>query len=149
MIALQITDLRSFTSLLFLHDAFDEFQICEAVFSVAATYRIDGRRNRDFYDTDEWDGLTSKEYLTWKEVRPRCFEWIKGRRRPLMFKIVLRSPNTEKGMSFLNIRYDDSGLFCVTGFSAAAFSLDRTDEREWDDRIRRYFKKKGIPFEEA
>lgn len=149
MIALQITDLKSFTSLLFLHDTFDAFQICEAVFCVAATYRIDGRRNRDFYDTDEWEMLKNPEYLTWKEVRPRCFEWIKGSKRPLMFRIVLRSPNTEKGMSFLNIRYDESGLSCVTGFSAATFSLDRTEEREWDDRIRLYFKKKGIPFEEA
>ncbi|MCI8513269.1 MAG: hypothetical protein HFI93_01360 [Lachnospiraceae bacterium] len=149
MIALQITDLKSFTSLLFLHDAFDAFQICEAVFSVAATYRIDGRRNRDFYDTDEWDALPNPEYLTWEETRPRCFEWIRGSKRPLRFKIVLRSPNTEKGMCFLNIHYDNSVLRCVTGFSTSAFSPDRADEREWDERIRLYFKKKGISFEET
>ena len=148
MISLRITDLKSFTSMLFLHTTFDAFQICEASFSVAGTYFIDGHRNKDFYDTEEWEQLNSPEYLTWGEVRPRCFEWIKGSRLPLGFKIVLRSPNTEAGTAFLNIRYDQTTMLCVTGFSAKAFSLDRTQERDWDERIRQFFHKRGIAFEE-
>jgi hypothetical protein len=148
MIALHITELKTFTSLLFLHNTFDAFQICEATFSVAATYFIDGHRNKDFYDKEEWENLKSQEYLTWQEVRPRCFEWIKGTRLPLGFKIVLRSPNTESGACFLNIRYDASGLQCVTGFSPVAFSMDRTKDREWDEKILRYFKSQAILYEE-
>lgn len=149
MIALRITDLKTFTGMLFLHTTFDSFQICEASFSVSATYFIDGHRNKDFYDTEEWEQLKSKEYLTWGEVRPRCFDWIKGSRLPLGFKIVLRSPNTETGTAFLNIRYDQASLQCVTGFSAKTFSMDRAQERDWDDRIRTFFKKQGISFEEC
>lgn len=149
MIALRIVDLKSFTSLLFLHTAFDAFQVCEATFSVACTYFLDGRRNLDFYDTEERSSADLSEYLTWEEARPRCFEWIKGSRLPLGFKIVLRSPNTEAGTAFLNIRYDASGLQCITGFSPKTFSLDRTAEQDWDARIRLFFRRKGIAFEEG
>ncbi len=149
MIALRMTDLKSFTTSLFLHTTFDAFEICEASFAVAATYFVDGHRNKDFYDTDEWEGLKHREYLTWGEVRPRCFEWIKGSKLPLGFKIVLRSPNTEDGTAFLNIRYDQAGMQCITGFSAKTFSLDRAAERDWDDRIRRFFQKQGMSFEEV
>lgn len=149
MIALRITELKNFTTMLFLQTTFDAFQICEAAFSVAATYYLDGHRNRDFYDDEVWETLENPEYLTWGEVRSRCFDWIKGTRLPLGFKIVLRSPSTENGTSFLNIRYDQSGMQCITGYSPKTFSLDKEPERDWDQRIRRFFQAKGIAFEEA
>ncbi len=33
---------------------------------------------------------------------------------------------------YLNIRYEDSTLYCVTGLSLKIFTLDKTIEQEWD-----------------
>ena len=47
---------------------------------------------------------------------------------------------------YLNIRYENGALSCVTGTSLKIFTLDKRLEYEWDEMIRRYFKKKQVPF---
>ena len=45
---------------------------------------------------------------------------------------------------YLNIRYEDSTLYCVTGLSLKIFTLDKTIEQEWDRQGELLLKKMGI-----
>ena len=47
---------------------------------------------------------------------------------------------------YLNIRYENGVLSCITGTSLKIFTLDKRLEYEWDETVRRYFKKKQVPF---
>ena len=50
---------------------------------------------------------------------------------------------------YLNIRYENHAVSCVTGTSLKVFTLDKQIEHEWDDTVRRYFKKLQIPYVSA
>ena len=49
---------------------------------------------------------------------------------------------------YLNIRYEEGKLFCVTGTSVSIFTLDKTLDMEWDQAVRSFLKKNEIIFEE-
>lgn len=49
---------------------------------------------------------------------------------------------------YLNIRYEEGKLFCVTGTSVSFFTLDKTLDSEWDQAVRSFLKKNEIIFEE-
>ena len=72
-------------------DDFDAFLLEQAVISTYNTFTIDGRDNRDFYSTEEWENkeLRPYEFSTWKKVRPVCFDLIKGKHTPAAFHFVL------------------------------------------------------------
>ena len=73
---------------------------------------------------------------------------IRGKRLPESFRVVLQLPQDqaerfclelgEKEQDapglYLNIRYEDGTLYCVTGISLKVFTLDKTLEQEWDRR---------------
>lgn len=106
---------------------------------------------------------SERDYSSWKQLRELCFSIIKGKRTPLSFRFVFSlSPENiarligQKGLDFqasdvqglyLNIRFDGSGLQCVTGTSLKTFSMDKSLEHEWDAMVPRFFDKKGIAFE--
>ena len=46
---------------------------------------------------------------------------------------------------YLNIRYENHAAACVTGTSLKIFMLDKQIEQEWDETVRRYFRKLQIP----
>ena len=50
-----------------------------------------------------------------------------------------------KGL-YLNIRYDEGQILCVTGTAVDYFTLDKSLERAWDAAVENYFKAKQIPF---
>src|SRR5574344_1330903 len=92
MQALQITSLKPFMNALLAGDLFDIFLLEEALIATAATYTIDGRINKDFYTTEEWNDkqLHPHEFVAWQEMKPICFNLIKGKRTPLQFKFVFQ-----------------------------------------------------------
>lgn len=109
-------------------------------------------------------GITSSvsadRFAAWKLLRPHCFQIIKGKQLPESFSVVLKLPNagTEKFVRgaapnlaegtvsglYLNIRYAEKALTCVTAVSYGQFTLDKSVEREWDESIRKYLKTAGI-----
>lgn len=101
-------------------------------------------------------------YVLWKRVRPFFFDLTKGKNTPLSFRIVFRlAPHNvakllmQSGISltaedvdglFLNIRFDENGLYCISGTSLRIFSLDKSLEHAWDAMLEKFFRKKEIPF---
>ena len=148
MVAIKIEDVKEFTSRLFLKDSFDGFLLKEAQIVTFGSVSIDGRLRRGFFFPQELERLGQEAYAPWSLWRPHCFELIRGKRLPESFRVVLQLPQDqaerfclelgEKEQDapglYLNIRYEDGTLYCVTGISLKVFTLDKTLEQEWDRR---------------
>lgn len=153
---------------------FDQFLLYEAVISMGNTYTIDGHINRDFYTSDEIDILKqqacdngrifSEELVRWESVKGFCYECIKGRKRPLSFKIIfcLAPENVNRFLSgydisvtsdqinSLNIviKYDGNALTCTTAVSFKIFTLDKSPEHAWDEMFSRFLIAHGYEYEQ-
>ena len=77
---------------LLLSESFDLFLLEEGTVTVANTYHIDGHIRKDFYTKEEQTdaSVCPYDFSSWKEMRPLCFQLIKGKRTPISFKFVLR-----------------------------------------------------------
>ena len=160
MIGFQIEDMGAFTRKLFLEKDFDDFLLKEATIVTFNRFTIDGRLHRGFYSAQEQEQMEMNPYSLWSQVRPICFSLIKGKRLPESFQITLEAPpkrldaflaecrlQTDAGQIkglYLNIRYENGRLQCITGTSLAVFTLDKSVEREWDEYVGRMLKNMGI-----
>ena len=157
MTAFTICDIRQFTSKLFVRETFDRFLVREAVIVTFNTFTIDGSVRRGYYSPDEQEAEQIGAFSSWRVLRPFCFSLIKGKRLPESFSIVLRLPpddtarllaayrlpQQDAGL-FLNIRYENQRLRCITGVSLSSFSIDRTLEQEWDRRVEAFLRSEEI-----
>ena len=137
MIALKITHIKQFMNRLLAGEDFDSFLLEEASISTYNTFIIDGRQNRAFYSTEEWEDKEIRPYdfSTWKTVRPICFDLIKGRHTPVKAFV-------------LNIKYDGAGLTLVTGTAFHTFLMDKTPDVLWDKAVRKFLYNKEIAYED-
>jgi hypothetical protein len=152
-------------SKLLISDIFNKFLLSEATIHTYNSFTIDGHINKDFYTMTELEenNMTKQAMSSWETLKPICYELIKGKKTPLSFKIVfLLSPlNVEKLLAqsgielssndinglFLNIKYSNNILHCITGTSLKLFTLDKSLEIEWDSMIQKFLKAHEIPFE--
>lgn len=168
MTALQIKNTKNFMNMLLVNGEFDDFEVEEAAVTTFNTFHIDGRIVREFFSEDEVRELEEKgelaEFSKWRDIRPVCFQLIKGKKTPVSFHVVLRAKRAliEKLAeseecevqanlirSFaLNIRYDNARVSCVTGSAFSTFIMDKSAERVWDSYVRRLFTDMGLDFEE-
>ena len=164
MIALKILDVKEFMSKLLVKGTFDNFLLSEAELLAGCTYTINGRRNKEWYSTEEFSELLEKEYMRLEEQRPFLYQLIKGKKTPQSMKLVLllseenkkrilerikreQEADTIEGL-FLNIRYEKGEVKLITGSSMRVFTMDKTIEREWDDNLKVFLRHHEIPFEE-
>lgn len=164
MVALKIEDLKAFTSKLFIGETFDTFLTKEVTIVTYNTFTIDGHIRQGYYSEEELEEKKIEEMSSWKVLKPFCFSLIKGSRLPESFQIVfmLSPERTEKFLKsnqlpftpeninglYLNIRYEEKVLNCVTGTSVNVFTLDKSLDRTWEEAVRLFLKKQEIPFEE-
>lgn len=161
MIALTIPNLRSFTTHLFLKETFDRFLLVEADVITYNSFHIDGLINEAFYTEEEKDQLDQEHFSRWMAIRPICFSLIRGNKLPLSFKIIFRlsESGTQKLLSqaglsslydikalYCNILYKNNTLTCITGVSTKEFTMDKTIEKIWDEKICQFFKQWNIDF---
>ena len=66
MIKLEITKLGPFMGKLLSSECFDSFLLTEAKVRTEATWTMDGRVNRDFFTSEEWEEREKNgfEYIT-------------------------------------------------------------------------------------
>lgn len=162
MIALKAEDLKGFTSKLFMGDMFDEWLVREASIVTFNTFTIDGHIRSGYYSNEELERKKIEEFSNWKSLKPFCFSLIKGRKLPESFQITLQLASGDvkrflqhTGLDFpleqisglyLNIRYENGVLHCVSGTSLKLFTLDRQLEMEWDGAVRAFMKEQGMPY---
>ena len=138
MIAIKINKVKDFMSKLLLSDMFDNFYITEGEITTFNTFKIDGYIKKDFFEKD----AVLNEYSKWESLRDFCYSIIKGKRTPLDFKFIFGlteqtienliikndinvDPDTVQGL-YMNIRYDGSELYCITGTSFKTFTMDKS-----------------------
>ena len=161
MIALKISDVKAFTSHLFVQQTFDHFLVSEATITTYNTFQIDGYLNREFYEGEDALALPH-QYSTWEQLRPLCFSLIKGKHLPLSFKFIFRltdsqqeqlihksgekQPNTIDAF-FLHVLYKNNNITCITGSSARQFTLDKTPDQAWDQAIKEFLNEIALAWE--
>ncbi len=160
MIALRIEDVRAFTSRLFVREDFDSFLVREATITTYNSFSIDGHIRSGYYTREEREENGIGEFSSWKMLRPICFSLIRGKKLPGGFRIVLQMPadGTERfaarsgtGITreqiqglYLNIRYEDGVLYCITGISLNVFTMDKMFEAEWDKAVKEFMRRHEI-----
>ena len=161
MIALQITELKSFMGKLLATNTFDDFLLQEATLQMGIGYVIDGHINEAFYQTEEDQATERLPFITYSEVRGTLFDLIKGKRTPLGFQVLLQLPPKRCNRLFpeglqthlikglvMNIRYDGSKALITSGISYSTFSLDKAPELIWDEAMMTFLRSAGIAFEQ-
>lgn len=166
MLALTVTDIKDFMNQLLIGDTFDRFSLIEASIVTFNTFTINGKLQKDFFDTDALEIFTenAQEYSLWHDVKPYCFSIIRGKRTPVSFKIVFRlpqkktqelllqampdfSPDMLSGL-YLNLQYKNKMLLCTTGASFQSFMPDKRPEHLWDTIVSNFLRKHQISFEQ-
>lgn len=162
MISLRITHIKDFMQKLLSSDAFDLFLLEEATVHTYNAFTIDGHILKDFFSQED---IPQYGLSLWKDMRPLCFQLIKGKRTPLSFKFVLHlmpeyaNKILEKGDSafsaeqlqayVLTVRYDGSAVSLITGTCYKSFHPDKEPERLWEQAVRLFLAKKEIEYEEG
>lgn len=163
MILLKIFDVKDLMAALLLSECFDHYILEEVAVTTFAKMKIDGRRNKEWYDTMEEADLT--EQLYWKEVKPIVFSYIKGKKTPHSFSISLKLPETlarkligeplsaqmidASGLKLLlHIRFEKGILSVITGTSYESFVMDKRADFAWDSGVKILLRQLKISFEE-
>jgi hypothetical protein len=167
MIALEIKTIKKFMNSLLVSQQFEHFLVEEAVITTFNTFNIDGHIVKEFFTNEELEELYTHQdvnFSSWKDIRPICFELIKGKKTPVSFKVVLLASNEliekiaanpECGVAanlirslVINIRYDNGKVTCITGTSFTTFVMDKSVEKLWDIYVKHTFSEFGLDFEE-
>lgn len=168
MIALKIKATKNIMNSLLISEQFDSFLVGEAVITTFNTFHIDGHLVKEFYSSEELEELESNEksvvFSYWRDIRPVCFQLIKGKKTPVSFKVVLHAaPELLKKIAatpecqvaanlirslVLNICYDNGKVTCITGNAFTTFIMDKSVENIWDAYVRRLFSDLGLDYEE-
>ena len=69
---------------------FDRFLLLEGSITTFNTFEIDGTLQKAYYSAEEQDQIEDRSLSLWSEVRPFCFELIKGKKTPLAFHFTFQ-----------------------------------------------------------
>lgn len=165
MILCKIKDKKDFIGKLLAGECFDSFLLKEASIYGFVPFQIDGHINKGFFDSGEPDSSDKLiyEYAQWKDIRPICFDLIKGKRTPTKFIFVMylkpeamNAMFEKSGISLensmiqnliLNIRFEQGEMTITTGVDYSGFTLDKQGEQLWDTTARKFLDKKEIAYE--
>lgn len=164
MISLKIDQTKNFMNKLLLSEAFDAFLVREASIATFFTLHLEGKRNRDFYSSEELEDLgEDSEYARWAELKPFCLQAIRGKKTPVSFKFVfkLSKKNTAKFLQqtglqisesdvsglFLHILFEQGTITCTSGTALNIFTMDKSLDKEWDTIVERFLKQQQLDYE--
>lgn len=139
-------DIKTFMNELIKGSSFDKFEVRGCDITTFVTYSIDGRLNKSWFEED-----TERFFCKWSELKPYVFSIIKGNKKPKSMKIVLAlnekasarvHPNGKA--CFINIVFEEERVAVVTGTAQIEFSLDKSLDEAWEERVKGFFKKMNI-----
>lgn len=164
MISLKIEHTKDFMNKLLLSEAFDAFLVREASIATFFTLHLEGKRNKDFYSSEELEDLgEDNEYARWAELKPFCLQVIRGKKTPVSFRFVfkLSKKNTAKFLQqtglqisesdvsglFLHILFEQGNITCTSGTALNIFTMDKSLDKEWDTMVERFLKQQQLDYE--
>lgn len=155
MKAFNIQNTKAFMSYLLGSEVFNDFLLEEATIKTFNTFNIDGRIIPEFYDDFEF----GYEFSSWKDIKPVCFNLIKGKQLPVFIHFVMQlkpekihsllsSKSTVDSSlikSFtLNIKYLNGEISIITATAATTFILDKTPDEVWDSYVEEFLNKYNL-----
>lgn len=167
MKAYQIKFTKPFMNMLLVSEAFDAFLVEEVSITTFNTFHIDGHIVKEFYTKDDIieNDTPLPSLSVWSDIRPICFQLIKGKKPPVSFRVVLCAPqswleslaanedcevNANLIQSLvLNIRYDNGHVTCITGSSFTTFIMDKSVDHLWDNEVKQLLTKLQLDFDEV
>nr|WP_317359109.1 DUF5721 family protein [uncultured Tyzzerella sp.] len=139
-------EVKIFMQKLLKEDSFDKLEIRNISLETIVKYEILGNINKDYLQEDE-----KRYFVKWKELKPYIVNIIKGNIKPKFFKIVFSLDDEtvnavcdNAAAMFLNITYQNDSIIGTTGTSQKSFSLDKKEDKIWEEIILKFFKKNGI-----
>lgn len=167
MISLQIKSTKQIMSSLLMSEFFDEYYVEDVILTTYNTFQIDGHVVPEYFTADEVDALPESKlpaYSKWKDIRPICFQLIKGKKTPVSFRFILHaneqliydlcnSPEVAIDSSIvkglvLNIRYEQGKVSVITATSYHSFIMDKSLDQAWDKYLPALLSKLQIDFEQ-
>lgn len=166
MIGLQIKSIKQLMNALLVTETFDHFLMEEVNITTFNTFVIDGHIEKAFYTSEELEeyGDSMPAFSSWRDIRPICFQLIKGKKIPVSFRFVLHAdaelvhkisslPECDVAENLirslvLNIRYDNGTIQMVTGTAFSTFILDKSVDKLWDHYIKSFLSSVQIEYEE-
>lgn len=156
MKAFSVPEVKPFMAGLLQGQLFHGWQLRGAALGLISRIEIEGNVNSD-YLTDEEKKTRTSPYLLWEEIQPKIRGLIQGGHTPSSLNIILAvSPERVPDIAapfvdsfLLNIRFEAGKLTLVTGLSTNTFSMDKTPEHLWDEKIPVYMKAHQILLTEA
>lgn len=149
-----IENMKEFMNDLLVREKYDSFYLFDARLKTSLDYYVNGKIHYEFYDGADEEKPTT-EYVVWKDIKHTIFDFMKGNKLPLRFKIVLmfNRENVERliemnnlpmdsrevGALFMNIIYEEGILSVITGTSMKMFTMDKSLEQLWDDTVKKYY----------
>lgn len=147
MKAFSVPEVKPFMTGLLSGDLFRGWELRNAELGLLSRIEIQGSINSDYWTDEEKKNRTSP-YLLWDEIQPKVRGLIQGGHTPSFMNITLavppsRVPDIAQDFveSFLiNIRFEKGVLNLVTGVATKSFTMDKTPEHLWDEKVPVYFK---------
>lgn len=156
MKAFQIDNIKNFMKNLLIGDSFDNFLLEEASIKTYNTFTIDGRIIPEYFDDYEF----GYEFSLWKDIKPMCFDLIKGKILPVSFHFIMQlkseeierllrlnssniSPDVVKSFT-LNIKYTNHQISLITATSFKTFVMDKSVDDLWDKYIEDFLKSASL-----
>lgn len=146
MQSFEISNRKDFMAKLLKSDLFDTFEVREVIAHVAFKMVLDGKRNKEYFnDINEDSDVVHSEYLTWGDMRKHVYELMIGKKLPTYFKIILCTSkektihlSPDVSTFYLNLTFKDNQVTCTTGTAYSGFTLDKSAETIWDERIKQF-----------
>lgn len=143
MIVLEIENVKEFMGHLFTGEMFDRFHVGSCEVTTFVTLRTDGKQHAAWYDTGEKEE-DGTGLVTWKQLKPYVFEWIRGKKVPEKLCIDFCHYMANRDVGSLRVQYGQEKLHIYTGYMQNEFTLSKEAQQEWDENCRHFIKKNNI-----
>lgn len=166
MVCLKIKSTKEFMQKFLMTEAFADFLLMEAKVDTFVSYTIDGYVRKEFYTREERETQELPEYTPWESVRPQVVQLIKGKRTPLLMKLVLAyapekakaclredegTAGSENFVKYLlcTVKYENGAITLTGGVSYQGFTMDKNPEKCWDKALCGLMDGMGLEYEIA
>lgn len=150
MVSFQVLNIKEFMTFLLKGNIFDDFELRQLTIHTFTQYQITGLLDKEYFTLDEQETMERK-YCIWSEIKPFAFQVVKGKKLPSFIKIIFSLEEKKKkeffpnaSALFLNITFKNNIILCITGYSSIQFTMEKTEEYNWDNWMIDFFKQQNI-----
>lgn len=140
----KIEEVKEFMELLFYKEIFDKFCVSDMELKTMVTFSVHGRMVTEWLEEEDRERYSAFEYVPWRLLRPVAFSLIRGKQTPCFLRIQFVHYMENGDHGGLRIQFEKGELTCMSSYTAAQFSMDKSSEQVWDENCWEFLKKNGV-----